>query len=253
MLLDYYDQFKKYFLMNNIMAYGQKSNMFIGGDEESVKRVMDFKTLEKGCEIWVEGGKYPIRAHASEQKVAIIGQTKRLIPLLTKNNRRKILLLLNLDCVIDWLHYYLSNAYLEENQYSQPVRELYRIIKNSKIRDILCVLCEYDTAYRFRLQDVLVHLDKEKSVTWNLKMMLDMLIEREVTPAMKSKWQRLRSIIWLIPCNRKMMRELKQIFTDLNIDEIKSSVEDYYWQCGYKDYNFKGLLYETRQMVKETL
>lgn len=251
MLLDYYKDFQKYFIHSDIENYGKKDTQFVGGDNLP-KRIVDFKQLEKGCELWIEGGKYPMRTHASEIRVAVVAQAKRLIPLLTSSTKRKLFFILNIDCIIDWLHYYLSDVYLESNLYSQPVREVYRVIKNKKVRDIICAILEYDLAYRFRFQDVIVNFDKDSDIIKEIERMLDLLIQRD-EKNMKEKWKKLRSLVWLLRFNRKLLKEIKYFIKEINLEEIKSSVEDIYWQADYQDYCFEGLSYNQRQLKRELL
>lgn len=253
MLLDYYDEFQKYFLQVRLSSYAQRGSQFIGGPANTERAIVDFRKLDKGCEMWVEGFKYPYRGHSGGERVAITAQTKRLFPILLKTTKRKIFFILNIDGVIDWLHYYLSDAYFQENEYSQPVREIYQLVKDTKVRDIVCAILEHDSAYRFRFQDAIVTIDKSKGVVWNLKRILDTLIDRENSENMKSKWRKMKSLVTFLPLHRKLYQSLRLLFKEINLEEVKSSVEDTYWQAGYKDYNFGGLHYQERQLLKETL
>lgn len=250
---DFVPSFRKYWVNQRIISYGIKETKFIGGPPGEPLKIIDFKKLDKGCELWFEGHKYPMRTHSSQPKVTAMAQAKRLIPLLTKSFKRKLFFVLNLECVLDWLHYYLYDCYLQENEYCQPVRELYRVIKNEKVRDIICAILEYDTSYRLRVQDIAEFIDKSRGAVWNINHILDILIAREVNQGMRDKWIRLKSLTWVLHLHRGLVRDINQIIKDINVEEVKMSVEDKYWSCAHQDYNFLGLTSEERKILKPTL
>ena len=116
------------------------------------------EVVELKPEIPEEGGvmthfpnlKYPFPGFPDTRIVNKIAIAKRLIPF-----------------GIDWMHKKIE-PFIPKNPklYSRPVREMYRVwnivierdggplkLKFAKMRDISCVVAEYDDAYRFIMQD----------------------------------------------------------------------------------------------------
>jgi len=71
----------------------------------------------------------------------------------------------------------------------------------------------------------------------------------------KEKWFLFKKVVnplfWYLKIfHRKTLNQIHQIVADIKLDEIKSSVEDIYWQNqASADYSYRGLDYETRQKL----
>ena len=178
LFVNQYQNFKNSFVLSRLINYGRKEHTRINPEGAPQKAITDFQVYDKGCACFLEGEKYPMRAHIVDTKVSACCNMKRLIPLITRfilgkgefsksNWFQRFVRALEIKDTYplfkEFVHFTLMDEFLELNRYSQPVRELYRVIpeKWSKERDIACFFLEYDMAYRYRFQDVLVELDKE--------------------------------------------------------------------------------------------
>jgi hypothetical protein len=178
----------------------------------------------------------------------------------------------------------LAEHLLDPKRYCNPVRELYRVFTVMEsyerfpqmkkvlhfIRDFFCMMVEYDSAYRFRFQDIMAEIKKEelldgkKLMAKEIDRMFDILLAREVPekphtgkadydPPMQHKWRFLKGMmglairfIWFVP---KIIREFAEI-TDF--EKLKFDDGDKYFVYMRKDYEFFGIpLPERIQMRKK--
>lgn len=125
--------------------------------------------------------------------------------------------------------------------YCTAIRELYRAFGNQEqLRDIFCMVLENDNAYRYRFQDVVVHLDKvslKRNPGKELNRLLTIMQSRETGQDLVDTWTLLKTFIppYLF-MNRKMRNEVVRILTELNLEEVKLSKEDKWYASGRKDY-----------------
>ncbi len=226
-----------------------------------VKTISEFVELEKGCETWLEGERYPMRGIFQSDRIATVSQFKRFFPLMMRTFKESSMLgkvgwILyfreNFQEYVDWIHWSWRDVFMEESKYTQPIREIYRIVKNEKWRDIICAILEFDTAYRRRFQDIAVELDKDafsKNPIKELKRLVDILKQREQTKSGSKK--SLIIIDWIFFYlrffNRKLLKELKETVSKVNVEEIRPSIEDIYWEIGILEYDFRGLPRKERE------
>jgi len=132
----------------------------------SKQSLKDQDTLEKvefpkegGVLSYLKGRKKPFPGFPHAELVATMGFIKRLIPSLLSG-------------------YYslIKPKLIKPEKYSRPVREIYRIFnllieresdegmkqKWIQMRDIICMILEFDNAYRFRFQDVVSEMNLEE-------------------------------------------------------------------------------------------
>jgi hypothetical protein len=199
-----------------------------------IKDIIKVKRLEKGYETYVDGEKYPIRGCFKNEKCVLVHQVKRLIPTIFKTAKNPIgiiYLWMNWKTYLDYIYFVLRDVYYQSvKYYSQPVREIYRLIKSEKIRDIVCAILEFDPGYRYPFQNIIGELNKdnfEKNPIKELKRLLGLLKKRG-GDYFHNKVQ-VDLILLLLIVSPNIKRKLKEIVRELNIDEIKFSVEDEYW------------------------
>ena len=141
---------------------------------------------------------------------------------------------------------------IKPKYYSQPMRELFRAFSvrgnstdeefefTSQVRDLLCMVMEMDNAYRFRFQDVIVHLDKvalRKNPGKEVSRLLSILQSREVGQDVKDTWTLLKTFLPpVLMVNGTMRKLIVNVLCELNMDEVKLSVEDKWYACARKDY-----------------
>lgn len=259
-------------ILNQIEAYGKeivKVEGFIGEKQpfmhlKNIRVVDRFVILDKGCETWVVGEKYPLRFALQNNKIDTIHRFKRLIPIATKSFKKSPILsslyfLKNWKGYVDFLHNGMKDVYFSDQKYySQPIREFYRVFTklcyNTKLRDIWCALLEFDTAYRYRIQDIFVEINKEdlrKNPTKEIQRVLSILFRREIS--LNNGLGKFKTVVpfiffYLKYINRRLLGKIVDFLFECDMREIQSSVEDLYWQNApeQKDYNYRGLSSEER-------
>jgi len=124
------------------------------GEEVKILRVV--KPKEGGVLTYVEGHPYPFPGLPLSRMVRKSALIKALFPAIIKGAK-----------------YVIEKDKCDPKLFSKPVREVYRLfnilIEREKsdrmkemwanMRDVVCYILEFDSAYRFRLQDVLPEID----------------------------------------------------------------------------------------------
>lgn len=258
-------------LIQKIAQYGQRTKIVDGKEYEDtaflgfrrMQKMTDLKILDKGCETWIEGEKYPMRVFTDivHNRNLQVTKTKRLIPVILKTLKSPfafIYLWFNWKDYVDYMWFTLQDVFMDCDRYSQPVREIYRVLSGwsiliDKIRDIVCAILEFDIAYRYRLQDIVSLLNKKefaKNPLREIRRLIYILREREISGDNgMGKFMIVIPFLWIL---RFKFIKLKEIIKDINLDEIKLSKEDIYWtNSGYEEYNFRGLSTEIRKKEYE--
>lgn len=156
-------------------------------------------------------------------------------------------------------------------RYCTAVRELYRAFTVPKdrerlrdlelrlmLRDVVCMLLEFDNAYRFRAQDILVGLDKEQLQKRPIKEFLrlvDIMQTREVTQEIRDTWTLFKLFIRIyFRIDRAVLKIIQDAFMQLDMEKIKLSVEDQHYCEKRTDYKF-GTLCQQQNFIstKDTL
>ena len=173
---------------------------------------------------------------------------------------------------LEYLNYYSSTMYnavlgyiiLDEARFNTFQRELRRvneIVFNNehklspplkKIFEIIIYLIDFDSAYRWALQDVLSIVDKKNNPRKEFIRLIDIAIERYNDEQVKNKLRALKKlhIIFLIPYYKKM---LKTFLQELDIEKVKFDEDDNYFILKRKFYNFYGLVFETRLKERQKI
>lgn len=232
-------------------------------DRENAQ-IEDIKFGEDGgIRTYLKGKPYPARFHSEGRVMDSIAAYKKILPLIARNakgfNALITLLFLkgNLNIFNDWFKRYfeLYPIRCKEEHYSTPVRELRRVLKDyfnniPYVLDAISVILEFDSAYRYRFQDIAMEINKvefNKKPLKEIKRLTDLWTEREVT---KSGIYSLRKLFPLfrvyLMFSPKKVKLLKDIINNVNIDEIKFNEEDEHYIKYYGDYNFLGKSYESR-------
>ena len=152
-------------------------------------------------------------------------------------------------------HRIIDRFKMKTLRYSDSVREIHRAFSFSvkgenarqtelreKFRDLLCMVLEFDNAYRFRFQDIIPELDKTKlkrNPSKELLRLLNILVSRELTQEVKDTWFLLRlAIRFYLFVDRDMKRILQTCLFELDLEKIALSVEDRHFCDKRKDYKF---------------
>lgn len=230
--------------------------------QRDVAILEDFVDLDEGCESWLVGEKYPMRICINPQRIDNVHRFKKVIPILFRsfqgNPLRKATALLyfywNWKLYVEFLYMAWRDVYYPEvKYYSQPVREFLRVFDKLGIWEmakmVFCTPLESDTAYRYRVQDWFVLIDKALLVenpTKELKRVLDIWFEREITNAGLGRFRSITPylIFYLKFINRKLLKTIVDFILECDIEEIRSSKEDLYYQNCInedKDYQYRGI------------
>lgn len=166
---------------------------------------------------------------------------------------------------ISYFHYLtkfmLAYDFIRPDRYSRCIREVYRtfgaMIGREKeewmkkaiemARDIICMLIELDTAYKFRFQDISLEIKLEEILGGKERMLAEIerlfsiLIKREKDDIMRNKWIIIRRSLLQVLKRTEMAREfVKKFFKELNLKEIYPDEGDRYFDLLRKDYDFFG-------------
>lgn len=129
------------------------------GKQDTVEKVEFPK--EGGILTYLKGRKFPFPGFPHEKMVERMAFIKAMIPALVKG-----------------ASYAIGKDRIKPDKYCRFVREIYRLfnllierekgneLKNfwAQMRDVICMILEFDNAYRFRMQDILseINLDEVK-------------------------------------------------------------------------------------------
>jgi len=126
----------------------------------------------------------------------------------------------------------------------------------ANIGDFIALFLEYDNAYRFRLQDILVlksNVAARKNIKKEVSRLFDILIERETSGPQAEKWEKTRKIILLL-LRLKIFREyFTSILINIHPAEVMIDENDWYFCLRRKSFNFKGKTLEERLKIKDEI
>jgi len=175
------------------------------------------------------------------------------------------------ETYVDISHRTIHPYLLPEKDYVTSVKEIYRAlgvaiakVKNErlrnilyKIRDIFCMALNFDTAYKFRVQDILPKIDIVKlldNLNKEIKRVCDIFIKRENAEGMKIRWKKLvRMLILFLMVSPTAKRLLMDFFLEVDLSKIKLDEADWYYCLKRHQYNFKGFSLEERLKFKEEI
>jgi len=241
----------------------------MGGDPEG-GWVYDIKIAEDGSvRAYLEGHPEPMRIYPDSRVVMLTAVYKRLLTIIASNFKIKgwfdriitlIYLKNNFNIITDWFEYIfgLYPALLNEENYSQPTKELRRILTDkmhSGLVDAITLIIEYDTAYRYRFQDIVVELKKTelfKNTRKEILRLLQLAYDRELGQnADPAKWRNLKKMAGIVLFSPKICRIIRNILEDINLEEIRMSKEDIYWTNAYGIYSYRGKSFSERKKENE--
>lgn len=168
---------------------------------------------------------------------------------------------------VPWIFKDLVTAYLytfyrqidrfkvKKEKYSDAIRELHRSfsmewmgedpkVKEMRlmVRDIMCMFLEFDNAYRFRFQDIIVNLDVSalKQNTGNeLVRLFELMTAREKTQEIKDTWKLVKFFLpWYLRFDKKLQTSIVGVLSSLDLTKVKLSVEDEHFCLKRTDYQF---------------
>src|SRR3990167_2674825 len=235
---------------------------------------------EGGILTYITNHEYPYRGFPFFEFVEKIDTFKKLsrgilsglYHSLKKGSKFKLLLALPLIFVVrDFIssgiyayHKLIERFRIKSNLYSNVVRELYRAFNLPRVKedfetlelrlalkDVLCMILEFDNAYRYRFQDIIVELNKEllkKKPIKELNRLLDLMSSRENDQKVKDTWSLFKLVVkFYLRFDRKLTKMLVDVLSNLNLEEVKHTPEDKHFSCQRKDYIFGFMLNPTEE------
>ena len=155
---------------------------------------------------------------------------------------------------------FLERYRLKPDKYCTAVRELYRAFSEVKIKGedekmkefrlmirlVICMILEFDNAYRYRMQDILPEFDKEKlkkNTIRELHRVLDIIESRENTQTIKDSCFLLKKFVsFYLRFDRKLLGLLREILLEVNLKQISLDEMDIEYCKPRKDYTFPFML-----------
>ena len=278
LILNYFQNYRRTITVMRTRNYHKRLEDRNQTDTTPVREIEWFEELDKGCNVYIKGHKYPMRGLMYWDDFMAGYIWKKAVVLYLrfiegieefghKNIFKKIFLLWatknQYPFYLQFMHHALwDNIYEQTNKYSQPIRELHRVFPpgREKERDIVCFFIESDYAYRYRYQDIVMELNKgafKKNPTKETQRLINIMISREISEGtMRNKWRALNKLVpfiflYLKVFKPKILKQVFQMVGDLNIDETKPSKEDLYWMNEASSYNFRGIKINARKTINK--
>ena len=144
---------------------------------------------------------------------------------------------------------------IKPKMYSKAMRELHRVFSleipgesesqaelRKQLRDAVCMILEFDNAYRFRFQDIVAELDKSalsKSPSKELLRLFSLMQSRETGQSVKDTWSLakffLPGLLFLSP---RLKQSVVHILSNLVLEDVALTIEDKHYCVPRKDYAF---------------
>lgn len=119
------------------------------------------------------------------------------------------------------------------------------------IRDLWCMILEFDNAYRFRVQDVFYEIDQQQIKTHTikeLKRLLKITLSRERTQEIKDTWTLGNLFLsFYLRLDKELKNIIADVFSKVNKEETILTAEDRHFCIKRTDYNFDFIAHPTRE------
>ena len=171
----------------------------------------------------------------------------------TLNVRKYDAFLVKLYQLCEWQ---LFDYFVKDDEWSLPVWEIGKFIRNflkelgfsevvytgySKV--IMCLL-EFDTAYRYRVQDLLSSVDYLDKDT--LRYIIKLYAVREENLGAAEKINKITKLIYWALWIPKLKKALKNAHKEVNWENVRIDEKDRRDFCWWRGYNFEGKTFEER-------
>jgi hypothetical protein len=119
----------------------------------------------------------------------------------------------------------------------------------------LAHILEYDSAYRFRFQDLCTETTSEKLSRQPIRELFRLVgvyRSREHYPNTKSHTTKLACLGCLLLVHPFTRRLIKQVIANVDLEKLQFDLNDRYWVCQKTDYDYFGKTYDERQRLFTT-
>ena len=171
------------------------------------------------------------------------------------------------------LDYRMRRVRQKPERYCICAREFYRVFnlmatwypkyvkEIESFRNIWCMILEYDDAYRYTLQDVLVEFNREsgkKDVVGEIKKILDLTLERD-NRGLFVKFSQIRKMLFLLNFKKDIKTMVERFFLAIDLDRIRMDEDDKFHARYKENYDWdaskiqpnKCINYEQKQKEKK--
>ncbi len=123
---------------------------------------------------------------------------------------------------------------LKPFRYCLAMRSMYSAFEEEDhmLRDIVCMIFEFDDAYRYRLQDILGELDKEKLVAnprKELSRLMALAEYRDTDDRLQGMFNRARKALIILSLSKKVREKVVTFFLKLDTEAVKMQEDDLYF------------------------
>lgn len=236
---------------------------------------------------YYNGMKYPVKGFAYGDTVETVDMVKKISMGLmngvykTFSNKIKAALILLLvrkqmfilvKTMIKEFDVSLSRFLQADDKYCKSGREIFRVFDYLKIkynnpifdnlRNIICMIWEYDDAYRYTFQDILEDLDKKalkRNPAKELSRILSLITEREISVTKNKtveetrtawKFEKIKRLLFLLNLIPSLKRMVIDFFLELNLNEIKMDEGDRYHASFKPGYDWRYKREEEKEVVE---
>lgn len=157
------------------------------------------------------------------------------------------------------IHRIVERFRLKKEKYCQAVREIHRVLSidnpeekikdrdlRLQIRDCLCMILEFDNAYRYRTQDLMEELDKtdaKKNLAKEICRLLDIMSSREKTQEIKDTWTLFKMFVtYYLHFDKRMKTIIGNMLAEIDIEKVKLDLGDKQFCAKRIDYIFGFML-----------
>ena len=149
--------------------------------------------------------------------------------------------------------------------YCKSAREIYRVATlvsehyaktdedKNMVRDLLMgimAIWEFDSAYRYRFQDILSSIDKEafnKNPRKEMNRLVALTFKREKMVGIAEKMKAVKIVVWFAMMDPKVREVMKMFVYNLEPSELALDDGDRYWCYQFGDFNFEDLTIPARE------
>jgi len=137
---------------------------------------------------------------------------------------------------------------VKEERYCTAIRELHRAFSDpqdefrNQLRDLVCMILEFDNAYRFRAQDVLVEMDKLEMRTnpiGETLRLFDLMQSREHQQEVSDTWKLAKyAVKFYLRFDKQLTSVIQDTLLKLNLNKFGLAIEDKAYCVTRSDYTF---------------
>ncbi len=237
---------------------------------------IDHIDYSNGVQVYVEGAEYPKKGFPTPEAIWSINLVKRtfiesiklvslpqfwstLICILIFPKKKFLNKLIK---SFNRLSFGALKPYILKPQFTTPIaKELESMVSSflvdigvepleaSQCAEVFSHCIEYDTAYRYRLQDILSETSKQalySNPRKEIKRIVYILSERELTPSVAPKFKKLAYILNTLLLSPKIKRAFKNAVDNSYFSRLQYDDADRYWCMLREDYLFMGKTFKQR-------